>query len=213
MAEGGRRRQRRQVTTSDQLIRAARRVFAEKGYQAATVGAITQAADTAHGTFYLYFQNKRDAFSQVMTDICQRMYEEAEASWSGDPSEAVVGGVRRFFEIFAEHRGLWRALVEGSLQDPVIEAMWLDLRRPFVERLERLLEHLVAAGSIPPLDTAVAAPALGSMVEWFAFTHFVLGQPPEAEVDIDRAARGVADVWMRSVFVSGDAPAAVTSTN
>ncbi|HET6794606.1 MAG TPA: TetR/AcrR family transcriptional regulator C-terminal domain-containing protein, partial [Acidimicrobiales bacterium] len=166
-----------------------------------------------HGTFYLYFQNKRDAFSQVMTDICQRMYEEAELSWDGDPSEAVVGGVRSFFQVFAEHRGLWRALVEGALQDPVIEATWVDLRRPFVDRLERLLEHLVAAGSIPPLDTVVAAPALGSMVEWFAFTHFVLGQPPESEVGIDRAARGVAEVWMRSVFASDQASTTITSSN
>lgn len=50
------KRQKRAVATSEQLLIAAREVFQTNGFQGTTVGAITDAAATAHGTFYLYFR-------------------------------------------------------------------------------------------------------------------------------------------------------------
>src|SRR5215211_6324497 len=48
------------------LIDAARRVFAERGYIDATIADITAAAEVAHGTFYTYFESKRDLFHEVV---------------------------------------------------------------------------------------------------------------------------------------------------
>jgi AcrR family transcriptional regulator len=45
------KRQLQAAATQEQLLAAARDVFEEKGYQATTVGAITDRAATAHGTF------------------------------------------------------------------------------------------------------------------------------------------------------------------
>ena len=47
------------------LIEAAGRVFAERGYLDATIGDITVAAEVAHGTFYTYFESKRDLFASL----------------------------------------------------------------------------------------------------------------------------------------------------
>ena len=57
-----------------QLLEAAREVFAERGYQATSVAAITDAASTAHGTFYLYFRNKEDVFAQLMATAMDELY-------------------------------------------------------------------------------------------------------------------------------------------
>src|SRR6266542_4440633 len=49
-----------------QLVTAARDVFGQKGYHAATVDDITRAAGVAKGTFYLYFDEKREIYYEVI---------------------------------------------------------------------------------------------------------------------------------------------------
>ena len=151
MAERTTRRQQRAAATAEQLLTAAREVFESKGYQAATVGAITEVANTAHGTFYLYFRNKEDVFAKVMADVIEELYQQAGASWDGDPRATLAAAMRRFLDVYRSHRGLWRCVLEGMHRSEAIERLWLDLRRPFVERIARNLARLVAAGEIRPL--------------------------------------------------------------
>src|SRR5205085_12234017 len=183
------------AATEEQLQAAAREVFETRGYAATTVGAITKAANTAHGTFYLYFKNKEDAFGRVMEAVINEMYEEARGPWTGDAYDSLFHANRGYLEVFNNHKGLWRCLIEGLHQSKAVESMWLDLRRPFLERLARNLARLEADGTIRPMDATMTAYALGSMVEWFAFTHLVLGEPPPSRSDdaLDLAARTVTD--------------------
>jgi len=199
------KRQQQAAATAEQLLAAAREVFVTRGYVATTVGAITEAANTAHGTFYLYFRNKEDVFGRLIKDVAAEMYREAQAPWTGDPFEALELAIRGYLGVFAAHGGVWRCLMEGLHQSPVLEAMWLDVRRPFIDRIDHNLASLVAAGSVRELDTTVAAHALGSMVEWFAFTHLVLGMPPAERRSLDEVAHSLTDLWFNAVYGRVDA--------
>ena len=200
MARAVSKRQERAAATADQLLIAAREVFESSGYAATTVGAITRAANTAHGTFYLYFKNKEDVFGRVMQAVLDEMLDEARSPWSGDPHDALYKANLRYLEVFSNHAGLWRCLLEGMHQNKGIEELWLDMRRPFVERIARNLARMSASGQIRPMDTTMAAYALGSMVEWFAFTHLVLNEPARSPESIDRAARTITDLWYHAVY-------------
>jgi len=50
------------------ILRAARDVFDEKGYAAATVDEIAQKAGISKGSIYNYFNNKEDLFAEVFTE-------------------------------------------------------------------------------------------------------------------------------------------------
>lgn len=52
-----------------QLLAAARRVFAERGYHQAGVSDIIDAAGVARGTFYNYFESKRAIFQAVLEEM------------------------------------------------------------------------------------------------------------------------------------------------
>lgn len=201
---GGRVRTRRQLqaaATQEQLLAAARAVFEEKGYAATTVGAITEAARTAHGTFYLYFRNKEDAFIHVMSVLNDELYEVGARWVPGDPRTSIEASIRGFLEVFMTHRGLWRCLLEASFANPVIEAMWLQGRTQFSNRVAKILEHQVASGVIRPLDPALTATSLGSMVEWEAVNRFVL-QPEPAGVEVlDACVETLTDLWYHAVYV------------
>lgn len=194
------KRQERAAATAEQLLTAARVVFETKGYQATTVGAITKAANTAHGTFYLYFKNKEDAFAKVMASVVSEMFQQAGAPWTDDARETLDRATRSFFVVFQAHRGLWRCLLEGMHQSKAIEEMWLELRRPFIDRIARNLERSVAAGVARPMNTEVAAHALVAMTEWTAFAHFELGAPGPEKATADELADTVTDLWYHAVY-------------
>jgi AcrR family transcriptional regulator len=194
------KRKQQAAATQEQLVLAARDVFEERGYQATTVGAITERAQTAHGTFYLYFKNKEDAFCEVMAGAAAELAAEAAVTWGPDPRTGLADGMRGFLRVFEEHGGLWRALLEGSFQSPRVMEVWFEIRQGFVDRLTRLLDQQRRAGVIRDVDPVLVANALGSMTEWFAFTHLVMQHPPTDESSRDRAAEVLADLWYHAVW-------------
>lgn len=195
------KRQRQAAATEQQLLVAARDVFETRGYSGTTVGAITSAANTAHGTFYLYFRNKEDAFAKVMAEVTAELLAEAQGRWApGDPKASIEAQLRGFLSVFVQHRGLWRCLLEGSFTNPTIEAMWFDIRRSFVDRIARNLRNLREAGAIRELHPELAANALGGMVEWAATTQFVLEAPPAGGASFDEAVDTLTDLWFHAVY-------------
>jgi AcrR family transcriptional regulator len=200
------KRQQQAAATHGQLLTAAREVFEERGYQAATVAAVTERANTAHGTFYLYFRNKDDAFTQVISGVIDELFRESDAAWSADPKRGVHAAIRGFLEVFAAHEGLWRALLEAMLGNTELEQLWLRLRRQFIERISRTITTSQEAGWVRPIDPDLAAIALGAMVEWFAFTHLVLDPPASRSVDLTASIDVLADLWVHALYIRPDDP-------
>ncbi|TMB75533.1 MAG: helix-turn-helix transcriptional regulator [Chloroflexi bacterium] len=66
--DGQRRNTRRRTRTRAELLLAARKVFAERGYHEANIAEITQAADVGVGTFYLHFRDKDEVFGNALCD-------------------------------------------------------------------------------------------------------------------------------------------------
>ncbi len=205
-SERGNLRNEQAAATRQQLLVAAGEVFEARGYRATTVGAITDRANTAHGTFYLYFRNKEDAFCQVIeTVIVDELAVSAVVPLDHARRPAVEQGIRNFLAVYSQHDGLWRALLEGMLQSPRVQQLWLDLRRQIVLRLSATFDAQQRAGTVRPFDPTMVAHALAAMIEWSAFTHLVLGEPrPDAARDPEHLVATLTDLWYRSVYGAVD---------
>ena len=62
----------REATRKD-LLSAALEIFGEKGYPSTTISDIVGAAGVTQGTFYLYFKNKADIFSELLRENREHM--------------------------------------------------------------------------------------------------------------------------------------------
>ncbi len=71
-----------------QLLDAARDVFAEKGYVAATVDEVVARCGVARGTFYLYFDDKLDVFGALVSDFFSRVAGSIRSIALGPDAEA-----------------------------------------------------------------------------------------------------------------------------
>jgi AcrR family transcriptional regulator len=132
LGSGSDRRARRQNQTRERLFRGALKLFAEHGYTATTIEAITEAADVGKGTFFNYFPSKEHIFS-ALADIqvgnVQNALREAEA---GDRPIPTV--LARLIGALAVEPGrspaLFRSLVMANLaSDAVRQIMVTNMGR------------------------------------------------------------------------------------
>ena len=73
------RSKRRIARRKNEILDAAARIFAEKGYANTTTKAIADAADMAEGTLYNYFESKRD----ILLGILRQFQQEADELLDG----------------------------------------------------------------------------------------------------------------------------------
>lgn len=75
-----RRTRRPREERRSEILAIARKVFAERGYDAASVAEIARRAGVVEGTVYAYFPTKRDLLVEVLRGFYEPLIAEAEAS-------------------------------------------------------------------------------------------------------------------------------------
>src|SRR5215470_14835022 len=82
------RQQQRTERTRARLLEAAREVFLEHGYDAASIGEITKRADLGAGTYYLHFRDKRGVYEAIV----RRELSALKARWIDERALRKVSG-------------------------------------------------------------------------------------------------------------------------
>lgn len=77
-----------------QILNAARDVFAKRGYAQTTVDDIVMQAGVARGTFYLYFDDKRAAFAELVDRFAAQLSSKIVRITTDDPDRPVAQQVR-----------------------------------------------------------------------------------------------------------------------
>jgi len=149
-----------------EILDAAYRVFAERGFEQATMAEIAGVAGVAKGTLYLYYPSKQDiydaALRQSAVDV-DALTKSAlgGARTAGEKIQAFIGTKLRYFE---EHRDFFR-LSEREFgcraRGHGPHAKHLDeLRLAQVKLLDQILQQAVRRKAIRPIRTEAAASAI-----------------------------------------------------
>ena len=142
--------------TRQALIDTAKRLFAERGYEATSVDAVLELASVSRGALYHHFENKRALFEAVLDSVEAEVAERiaGEAAHAEDPVEALrqgcsawlamardpviqrialidapsVVGWERWREIDSRHGfGLMKAALAGAAADGRVEPESVDV--------------------------------------------------------------------------------------
>lgn len=107
---GADRFQRRRERTAGELLDAARRVLAAKGYHGTKIVDIARAARVGVGTFYLYYPTKKALFLELVEDTVHRLKRELDAVHArvADPLASARASTETFFRFAQENRELFR---------------------------------------------------------------------------------------------------------
>ncbi|MDX1662629.1 MAG: TetR/AcrR family transcriptional regulator [Candidatus Promineifilaceae bacterium] len=167
------------------MMQAAVRVFAEKGYYAATVRDIVSAADVAIGTFYFYFPDKETLFIYLYeetADFLLQTIEQAMASRATLPHQ-YAAAIQSYVNIAVyEPAVVQLLLVGGAGALPSLAAKRSAFRERLTNIWQQPLDAALDRNLIAPQNTRHAAEALAGAADEVVLN--LLNQPdPEREAE------------------------------
>jgi AcrR family transcriptional regulator len=190
-AAGVGKRERTKAANREAILVAARRVFSDIGYGAASVRDVVRNTDLATGTFYNYFPDKESVLRALVGEITVEARARVRAARTAATTLEgfVSAGFRAYFEFLAEDPetvALMRrnsGTIRAMFDEPALGAG--------IDELRADLETAVTEGRIPPHDADLMAMAMvGAGVE--IGLHMVERDPP----DVERAVTFVTDVFL-----------------
>jgi len=125
-------KQKRGIESKEKIINAATALFAEKGYHKTSAPEIAARAKAATGTFYSYFNNKKEVFIEIIQRIYKNIFEKVLINFESTmtnyrlTSAAEAKKLTHFIisRLVAEYRvneQLLREILAMAMQDKDIE--------------------------------------------------------------------------------------------
>lgn len=103
------------VERRQQILAHARDVFAKKGYHAAKIDDIVAAAGIARGTFYLYFEDKRGIFEEIVDRTITRIgMSISRVDLGHDIATQVKYNIRIVVRMLIEDRATTKILLSAA---------------------------------------------------------------------------------------------------
>ena len=163
-------RERRAQLTQDEILRAARRLFAERGYARTSVRDIAKAAGVSAQTVYDSVGSKQALVVRLNDLIDQEANVHAiarAAAESGDPAEIVATPAHVTRSILENCADILHALVTGAAAEPDLAAALEDGHRRHVAGTASMVGLLAELGALAPsLDRDEAAETLAAIADF-----------------------------------------------
>jgi AcrR family transcriptional regulator len=163
-------RERRAQLTSDEILRAARTLFAERGYSRTSVRDIAHAAGVSAQTVYDSVGSKQTLVARLNDLIDAEAGVAAivrAAAESGDPWEVAATSARVTRSILEHCGDIVRALVTGAAAEPEIAARLAEGHRRHLEGAGRIVAQLRSLDALgPAVDPDDAAETLAAVADF-----------------------------------------------
>jgi TetR/AcrR family transcriptional regulator, fatty acid metabolism regulator protein len=176
-----------------QILDAAVRAFARKGYHACRVGEIAEEAGVAYGLVYHYFGSKEEVlqtiFRETWTLMLARIEEMEEEG--GPASEQVRKVTALLLRTWKRDPDLVRVLVREVTRSPEQLQQQIEEIGHAYEALERIIRRGQESGEFrSELDPQLAATVFYGALEE-VLTGWVMGQLPDGEDAVAKAELAV----------------------
>jgi AcrR family transcriptional regulator len=178
-----------------ELLDAAVRVFARKGYHTCRVSDIAEEAGVAHGLLYHYFASKEEVLETIFRETWTELLEAVrDVEESGAPAREQLRQVAAILlRSWTRRPDLVRVLVREIARSPELQRRIEQVDEAFAA-IARIVTRGQAEGELrddvdPRLASFVFYGAIDELL-----TGWVLGRLPAAEADVARAERAVAAI-------------------
>ena len=180
--------------TRQKILEAARAIFSERGFAKATAEEISTRAGVGYGTFYLYFEDKRQALHTILAEVDDKLYQLGQAETEKlrlglgalAPIKATISG---FFDSFKAYADVLKICHELSATDPDFKSQHDKVRARLVNRIKEHLLKGIELGNTRPLDPEITSVAIAGLVEIIATEWFFNNRPWDREKVINTVAK------------------------
>jgi AcrR family transcriptional regulator len=174
-----------------ELLRVARAVFAEKGFDATTVSEIVARAGVAQGTFYLYFPSKISVVRTLAEEIRVKIEQALRTATAeaNNLSEMIECSVEAAFRIMGEYSDVL-ALIHSGIRWLAAEEANAPVFAPYHALIAETIRGAQASGAVSPaIHPEVTAVFIVGTIYYAADQCYVYHSSIAPEVYIAEASR------------------------
>ena len=184
-------------------MQSAVRVFADKGYHAATIRDIVEDAEVAIGTFYFYFPDKETLFVYLYEETADFLLQAIEQAITGRVTlpKQIAAALQSYVNIALYEPAVIQLLLVGGVGAvPALTERRAAFRERLVNIWQRPLDQALDKSQIVPQNTRHTAEALAG-----AFDEVVLNllQQPDPQVEAQAVLEDMLQFALRAVTYTG----------
>lgn len=186
------RKERERLRHREEILSAALRLFAEKGFHNVSMQEIAAAAEFATGTLYNFFPSKEDLFFELLVATAEESLGLILPALEGpgDERQRLAHFIRLHERIAREQAAAIRLyLLEcrgRHLPGPRIEAKKKEIDERVISRLSEVVAAGVRKGLFNSIDPVVAAKCLSAVLQSLTIAAVEDSQAVDLHVDLKK---------------------------
>jgi AcrR family transcriptional regulator len=184
----------------DHILRHSARIFAEKGFEGASIRDISRATGVSLSGLYYYFDSKQKLLyliqNNTFTFILARL--QCRLASASEPAARLRILVANHIEYFLSHPNEMKVLShEDDALDEPLHAEVAGIKRKYYALARRVFDELAAAGLAPGMNPRVAVLSLFGMMNWVYKWH-----NPEVDPGADKLTDHIVRIFLHGVLPS-----------
>src|SRR5438874_7692341 len=115
------RREREKLARRQEILKAARELFFERGFEGTTIDEIAKGAELSKGAVYLYFPSKEEIYFSLLEEGSEILYNMLRKASQADlPADTLLRRLgRAYHDFYRKHPGYFRILFLYSVSPEV----------------------------------------------------------------------------------------------
>jgi TetR/AcrR family transcriptional regulator, cholesterol catabolism regulator len=193
------------------ILRHAAHIFAEQGFEGASIRDLSRASGISLSGLYYYFESKQKLLFLIQREVFGSVLRRLQKRLSGfdSPEERLRVFVHNHIEYFLTHPAEMKVLAheDDKLEDPYRKQV-AAIRRRYYNLAREIFEALPLRDSVPAFNPRVAVLSLYGMMNWVYKWH-----NPKVDPGASDLAESVSNIFLHGVTNSSGSGSQQTETN
>lgn len=202
------RRKKEKENRKNSILKAARKLFFERGFKSVTVDLIAAKAEVSKGSIYLYFDSKEEIYTQILISANIERHKEVEnyARREGKASELLLMFARNYVDFFLDNNELFRILMTFMLQADNMNltedqnTQLIHTTNENIRTVSEILQKGVDEGEfVPNIDIRHVQNGIWGMLNGVISLYIYTGVPEKRAERINTIVRDSLNVFIRGI--------------
>jgi AcrR family transcriptional regulator len=189
-----------------QILDAAQQVFAQKGFEGASIKDLAKAAKISPGLLYWYFKDKTDLFVSLISERIKEAFGTLlpeNVSFDLPPEEFLPQFGRFYINLFERpmNAAMFKVMVANAQSFPeAVHQVRTNVIGLVLDTLQGYFQRQIDAGQMRPGDTEmVARTFMGSTIA-FILLRIVLQDKRAQDLSVEAFVDGITDVVLHGIL-------------
>ena len=208
------RRKRERENRKNAILKAARKLFLEKGFKTVTVESIARKAELSKGSIYLYYNSKEEIYTQILLSDIDKFHNHI-ADLLQNPSNASEALVRLadiYVDFFLNERELFRILMTFMLHTTDMN-LPQDLNKQIIKTTNRTISIIeesfnygIERGEFPAtINVRQNRNAIWGMLNGVISLYLFIGNETKRAEVIHSTIRAGLNTYIRGILIMNPA--------